>query len=120
MAKSLPSIIGELDINLINGVPLPIHLDITELVGGGIVILTGYTAIFQIRPSVEDENPALVELLEPADITIGAAGGTVDFTIPAQSFENDSLVWGLQLINGSGVPDIIIGGVCNSEKAAVQ
>lgn len=118
--KKLPSVLGGLELNLINGVPLPVHFDITEISDGSVTDLTNYTAKLQIRPSYEDKETALVELLSPTDISLGGVLGTVDFTVPAQDWEYDSLVWTIRLINGSGVADIIVGGDVNITRDAVQ
>jgi len=120
MTKTLPSIIGELELNIIDGVALPLHFDITDNETGDVIPLTGYTAKFQIRPSTSDQNAALVDLASPTDIVIDELLGTVDLIILGQSFGDDSLVWGLQLIDASAIPDIVLGGILNSKKEAIQ
>jgi hypothetical protein len=82
--------------------------------GGLLTNLTGYTARMQVRPSVHDPNPPLLDLTtQNGAITLGGAAGTIVVVASATqtaAITNKKGVYDLELVDATGFVTRLLQG----------
>ena len=87
------------------------NLDLTYKVGGVAVDLTGFSAAMQVREKPSSQT-AVLSLVDPADITLGGAAGTIAITATAAAtaaLTPGAYRYDLELDSGSDVTRLLRG-----------
>lgn len=122
-SKLLPPLMGEIDISLTHGKDLPFSMTWwTDSTKTTPVDITGYSAKFQIRTSVEDKGTPLLEYTSASEITLGDALGTIVFNIADTDnvFGDRALYYELEMTDALGSKRALVGGKAISTTAVIK